>query len=356
MAEHLAHLQWRMQRAERIRESLLVQRIEQVEARRRDKVLPLRQQYVDRVDFLAVVQSEALRPDFYAPPGYFREFRESFEGGMTSGGKAILGLLQRLRKPPNLAPATGALPEGAPDDQDWQERLATLEAEPFPIPRSKLPVAEGEEREALREELRERARVEESLLAAAWEPEWPESDRSLTTTERDCAAAAAAGPQMKLMRRDESSCFREFWRLGNILMKIQDRGEGEQSGVQGPKFGVGNSDFGVGISESGDPSAESEGQDLEFKGQDSGSAGGMAADVGPNGVRPSAPAELNHKNEGAPGDVYENKGNGNGVEMTDCAVTSVDDRQKVTPPTTDLPYVEGSPGGVVREAASGAKF
>ncbi len=90
----------------------------------------------------------------------------------------------------------------------------------FPSPGRTIPVAEGAERDELREELRDLARNEIEMLQAAWDPEIAAQEAPLSRLDRD-EVQAAPHRHAELMRREEESCFRQFVRLGNFLAKIQ---------------------------------------------------------------------------------------------------------------------------------------
>jgi hypothetical protein len=71
IVERLARLQWRIQRAERMQESLAVQRIERVLKPQRKVAQEIRRRHALQADFLSLLRYDVARPDFYAPPGYF---------------------------------------------------------------------------------------------------------------------------------------------------------------------------------------------------------------------------------------------------------------------------------------------
>jgi len=98
-----------------------------------------------------------------------------------------------------------------------------LDDDDFPIPPTDLEVAEGEEREEVREALRYLAKREEEATKEAWEPEIAKLQKPLEGSERD-EVQAKPHPHAELMRREEDSCFRQFMRLGNFLLKLQTRG------------------------------------------------------------------------------------------------------------------------------------
>jgi hypothetical protein len=237
MTERLARLQLRMQRAERIQRSLELGRVQREEQRRGEQALELRRQTVSMFDVLGAVQEAAARPDYYTPREYVRWYGEAFCHGMTVRQRDLLELLQRLRKPPNWvaqaldaggvavapspAPPAGAEPDVQPlSDEDW-EAVRADDDEAIPLPQPRLPVAEGEERESLRQDLQQWVAQELKRLDDTWTPRYEQAERPLTAVERDEVVADGQRRQ-ELMQREEQACFREFMRLGNFLRKLQE--------------------------------------------------------------------------------------------------------------------------------------
>jgi hypothetical protein len=223
MVEEMVRLRWRIRRSERLQESTAAEYVRSVEARRDEQVREVRASFVAAMEWLECLAAHAARPDFYSPPGMFRECCALFTGLIKSDGERVLALLHRLRKPQNELPAAGCESDEATGDDDWQHLLSTQEDDDFHIPHSRTPVAQGDEREGWREELRavaleEWRSIENRLevLAAKNQP--------FTNGQRD-RLAGDMSPQIDLMRRQEDACYRNFFRLGNFLMKIQDRKE-----------------------------------------------------------------------------------------------------------------------------------
>lgn len=325
LVEKLARLQWRMDRAERRQESLAALHIRRVEEKRRQRAGPMRERYLGMVNFLSCVQHDAARPDFYASPGYIHKFTKAFADGMDAQRELFLELLHRLGEPQTPVAAPGPLPGEATADLSWAETLRILEEmgeEDFPLPHPEIPVAEGEERAEIREELRAMAASEEATTEAAWAPYFDKNWRTFTTAERD---VLLADPELnaptQLARREESTCFREFWRLGTILTKMQDRAEVGPNGVrpesevrspQHPKSEVRGS-------ESEERSANLEGCSVALPARvrkPADLAEQVSATPATCSGRAPSPAtggklidsENQCKNEGASGDIEENKG------------------------------------------------
>jgi len=341
VVEQLAHLQWRLQRAARMQETLAAEHIKEVDADRREKTMPLRYHYVDKVDFLALLQKDAARPDFFASPGYIGRLTVVFADEMQGRIPEILDLLQRLRKPPNFAPATGRLPAHATKDEDWRLKLEMLEeqaeAAGFEVPPSDLAVAEGAERDELREELRQLAALELETTEAAWKPFFDKYMNPLGQGERD-KAAWDVQRTLDLLRRQEDSCFRQFWRLSTLLMKIQDREEKRQDG------GANRQDSGFRSQGLGARSEE-----LGARIQESAAASGAEAGMPAKVAQPSHNPRAASKNAGASGDVDENKGKGKTAVVTDGpapAIAAQTARVPLTNDQTPKQTLDSIPGGL----------
>jgi hypothetical protein len=222
--EHLARLQWRMDRAERMQDNVMAEHVEKVAADRHEKTMKLRYQYVGIVGVLGLLQGHVLRRDFYAPPGLIHHFVTSYGDQLQGQAVTILELLHRLREPEELPPQEEPLPPGASDDQEWEMGLAyAAENDHHPVPQPEVPVAQdAQERDELRETLSILVRQEKDSHAAVWDPFFAKYMRPMTTAERDVVAAQME-PRLDNLRRHEESCLRQLWRLGNFLMHIQDR-------------------------------------------------------------------------------------------------------------------------------------
>ena len=304
IVDRLARLQWRIQRAERMQESLAVQRIERVLEPQRKVAQEIRRRHALQAQFLDLLQYDVARPDFYAPPGYFRDFAHAFEGMMTASLSEIHRLLHRLRKPRQFPPAAESAPAGATCDGDWQVQVEELEAVKFPIPQPKIPVAQGAERDSLRAELLQAVLEERQVTETATKELLEETENSLSTFDRDQLAASVDG-QIDLLRRQEESCFRQFWRMGSFLMKLQDRMEQSENEVSGQE------------SEVRSPGSEVCNDDVD-----------------------ASRREFTMKeNEGASGDVDENSGGGVGEGTPMCRTLDSDSSQESLP-TCAVPSIE----------------
>src|SRR5208283_2752821 len=190
----------------------------------------------------------------------------------------ILDLLYSLRRPRLFSnPAPPPLPE-AMSDQEWQD-IEDQEGDRSSVPDPEIPVAEGRERDSLREQLWNLAAEELRRAGDAWQQAIAAQEAPLFTCDRDLSVLEIS-KEMELMRREERSCVREFSRLGNELRKLQKASE-----VQ-------------------DHEAEAKGRDQASEAEASGAEG--------------TDEEKDAENEGASGYVEENTGDQNYAGATKC--------------------------------------
>jgi hypothetical protein len=104
------------------------------------------------------------------------------------------------------------------------EDIDELEYGVFSVPSSETPIAEGAERDRLREALGILARIELSVVHKEFDPQIEEQEKALSRIEQD-EAQAAPHQHAELMRREEGSCFRQFMRLATLLQKMQKQDE-----------------------------------------------------------------------------------------------------------------------------------
>ena len=334
LVEQMAQAQWCKRRAARREENLQARHLEKVAADRREKTLRLRYHNQDQTCWLSLAYSYALRPDFYATPRRIAQFHKAFAGEMQPQLEAILDLLQRLREPATLPPAV-ALPPGAATDADWERSQALdAEADVEDVPPPDIPIAEGEERSELREELCRLAKQELESIDAVWEPFFAQYLAPMTLAERDEAVMAIEG-KLERLRREEESCLRQLWRLTNLLLKM--RKEKQEREARNQESGGGRQESGARSQESGDRSQkQGDGtgdprateQDRragrrDAKGQHDESVEAPSPASQPQGSERPAPTTTstpglprrNIENEGATGDVIENKG---GLKTTEA--------------------------------------
>ena len=274
LTEQHAHLLWRLERAQRIQESLAASQVQQMQRRRSDEARRQREWFTPRVEALQVIAGWAADPRFYAPNGSLQEISQIFDDRLDGALAEILELMHRLRQPgttgagarggasssgsstparptskphgrPDARPAATAPcpvpPVACPDsaaaaaevkDDPYLASLAEWDNNTAPIPWPTIPVAEGAEREELRVRLMDLAKKEAAVHQSLLEKELRKWEGPLARIALD-EVQAAPHPHAGLMRREEESCFRQFIRVGNALIRIQkhvaNKSENERS-------------------------------------------------------------------------------------------------------------------------------
>jgi len=237
MVEGLAIAWLRMERAGRVQESLAVRRLEWSQGRTRAAIGQGTAALMRMTRPLEVLEEYVGREAFYTPQPLLEAVRQGFEDNLEGMAEEIFILMHRLRRPPRAASGstTGdaaadpfdVLASEAAADEDWETK-EWLEDHDAPIPRPEIPVAEGTERQELRERLQKLVAAEIQALCAAREEERAEHGDGLSAFERDEVIAATGGPEA-FLRRQEESCFRRVMRLGTFLTKLQDQRRRAQS-------------------------------------------------------------------------------------------------------------------------------
>jgi hypothetical protein len=296
ITDRLASLQWRIQRAERMQESLAANHIWQIEAKRREAAQQLRERAADVEAFLTDLQYAVARPDFYTPDGCFDRCEEIKQQNPSEGMEQILELLHQLRRPRRFTqPPPPPLPD-ALNDEEWQDILKDDEGDEAAVPNPEIKVAQGKERDPLREQLWNLAGEERRRVTEAWQEAAAAQEAPLSIRARDFYVMEIS-KEMELMRREERSCFREFWRLGNDLRKLQ-----KESDTSDQKPDV----------KGRDRASQVQGSDSEEAAGDEG-----AKNAGASGYE-NAAGEKTAENEGASGYVEENTSDLNGAGATKC--------------------------------------
>ncbi len=323
IAERMARLWWRTERAERMQESLIVWEMQEHQKRRHERAQELRNDCEAQASVLEMLRDYSAQPRFYVPRFLFHHFQLAFGGGVPGRRRRILWLMHSLRPPQGATSSGGpsgawpsaprgfapgerveaaaeeACPPGASvesggDEEVSRSGVGTTEGCPpgeradgnerpsggvdggvrdgtakptpmseeqylaemqqmedideleyglFSIPSSQTPIAEGAERDRLREALGILARIELSFVHKEFDPQIEEQEKALPRIEQD-EAQAAPHQHAELMRREEGSCFRQFMRLATLLQKMQKqdeknaRNEGSSGDVDENKEGL----------------------------------------------------------------------------------------------------------------------
>jgi hypothetical protein len=301
IAECMASMQWKIDRSDRMQENAMAQAIQQVEKRRAEKALNTRYCYADVHGPLMVISEATLGPDYYTPPGYFLNFARALKVNPGPRMDQMLRLLHRLRQPEGYQPFTGRLWAGACNHKSWKETRELIE-DGTAIPHPEIPIAQGAEREDLRDELYALAAAELEEVKLLWEDKFlPEADAPLTPQDRD-ELAANTYRMTELIRRQEHSCFREFFRLGTLLIKLKGQESSEERATVAENQGeMAQPDSGgraeaAGPDQGAGPNPSGEGASPNETGEDECPATENASPIAAR------------KNAGASGDVDENTG------------------------------------------------
>ena len=197
----MARALWRMERFDRIQESLAVKHLERaLETKKRLEAcvcMPL----IEKLERLkALFGADCLDREGSVGPQDMKLFEQARGDVPEEKANQILLLLLRLRK-------------GGPAEDLYPKASELAEA-------GEIPVAEGEEREAARQEIIHSLVPEiESLQRRIFRPE-EESDDPHARFDRD-EILAGVQPRAALMTRGEESSLRQVWRTTRLLMKIK---------------------------------------------------------------------------------------------------------------------------------------
>ena len=216
----IASLQWRIQRAERQQESKAASHIRTRERQRREAARERREQCAEVQGFLESVRGAAARPDFYAPNGCFELCGEIMEKNPGPNMDKILDLLIQLRHPARFSEPLPAALAGAMSDQDWHETLNNDAAGEYPAIDFEGAVAEGSDRDPLREKLWNLAALELRRVKEEWGKEIAAQEAPLSPRARDLLTLEI-NKELELTRREERSCVRELAQRTKELMKLQ---------------------------------------------------------------------------------------------------------------------------------------
>ena len=220
-AGRIASLQWRIQRAERQQESKAVAHIRKAEAKRRESARELRERCDHVAWFLDILHRAAARPDFYTPPGCFEICRQVTAEDPTPPMDQIMDLLHQLRRPVRFSRPLPPPLADAMSDKEWEENAEGDETDESAVPDPDIPVAEGRDRDPLREELWKLAGRERREAMAQWQKEIAGYEAPLSAYARDLVAGEI-GKDLELLRREERSCSRELARLTKELAQLRN--------------------------------------------------------------------------------------------------------------------------------------
>ena len=179
-------------------------------------------------DFLESLRRAVARPDFYTPGGCMDLCGDVMKQNPSTNMDEIHDLLYQLRFPGSFStPAPPALP-GAMSDEEWNDTIEEDTNDESQEPSPQIPVAEGSDRDPLREKLWNLADAELREAAKSWQEAIAAKEAPLSARARDLMVTEIE-KDLELLRREERSCVREFSRLGNELRKLQKEATEQQA-------------------------------------------------------------------------------------------------------------------------------
>lgn len=105
-------------------------------------------------------------------------------------------------------------------DQEWHDTLKEGPTDESAVPDPEVPVAEGSDRDPLRERLWNLAGAELRRATESWQQAIAAQEAPLSPRARDLCVIEIS-KDLELLRREERSCVREFSRLVNELRRLQ---------------------------------------------------------------------------------------------------------------------------------------
>jgi hypothetical protein len=196
LVNRLARALWRMERGDRIQESMAVAQLERMDANVERLARQAGAEYEKRMTRLKSLTAAVAQEDYFTGLEEIRLFDDVYGSEPKGRPEEIFVLLYRLLK---------ARP---PDSED----------EPTPIP--SIPVAEGRERREAQKELQDLLSQEVQVFKEARSER---GDELLETTSPHYRATMMVPfhSRAALMARMEDSSFRQVERITNLLIKLQ---------------------------------------------------------------------------------------------------------------------------------------
>ena len=225
----IASLQWRIQRSERLQESKAAAHIRRAEEKRREAAEELRVAYAGVQDFLESLRRAVARPDFYTPGGCIDLCREvmeqnpSHQHGRDPRFTVPVALPREFQHPGSARPSRRHERRGMERRRSRKRRTTSP-----PKPSPQIPVAEGSDRDPLREKLWNLADAELREAAESWQEAIAAKEAPLSARARDLLVTEI-DKDLELLRREERSCVREFSRLGNELTEAKKEAVEQQA-------------------------------------------------------------------------------------------------------------------------------
>jgi hypothetical protein len=201
LVTRLARALWRMERGDRIQESMAVAQLERLDVNVEREALRARARYEERMTRLKFLTAAVAQEDYFTGLAEIRLFDDIYGSEPKGRPEEIFILLYRLLKtrPPDSKPA---------DD------------EPSPIP--DIPVAEGRERREACQELQDLLSQEVQVFKEARSERGDELLETTSPYYRNTMMAPFHS-RAALMARMEDSSFRQVERITNLLTKLKAR-------------------------------------------------------------------------------------------------------------------------------------
>jgi hypothetical protein len=200
LVKRLARILWRMERSDRIQESVGLRRVEQADESQALLGRVALAEGAKKLPPAKALAASVVRPDFVTRDSDLKLFAQIYgDNPKNRVAVEILNLLHLLRRPP---------------DEDSPAAAAGLE----PVPGA--PAAQDGPREQARHQLLEllsgQVQLFEKGLALS-----PEDFKLLISPRKRAALLAPEGPSAALMLRMEDSGLRQAWRITNLLVKTK---------------------------------------------------------------------------------------------------------------------------------------
>jgi hypothetical protein len=208
----LARALWRMERFDRIQESLAVTHLERASEFKKVREAHVGLALIERMELLKdLFGAVCMEKESSVGPQELKLLEQAYHGLLQGKAKEILPLLLRLPKP-----GTAGVPH--------PEGMALAEL-------GEIRVAEGEERETARQDLVDLLVPEiESLERRILEPkEEPDPTRARFAQDE---LLAGAQTRTALIIRGEESNLRQVWRLTNLLLRIKKAARNKKKDVE----------------------------------------------------------------------------------------------------------------------------
>jgi len=203
LVDRLARALWRMERGDRIQESMAIAQLERMDANVERLAREARAEYEEKVRRLKFLTAAVAQEEYFTGLEEIKLFDDIYGSQPEGRPEEIFVLLYRLVKP--------RPPDSKPADDE-------------PTPIAEIPVAEGRERREARKELQDLLSQEVQAFKEARSERGDELVETTSPYYRDMMMAPFHS-RAALMARMEESSFRQVERITNLLFKLQANAE-----------------------------------------------------------------------------------------------------------------------------------